>query len=260
MSFEPPSRRLAEFLVRRFSEPELRRAAERQFPGWAADLPSRPASLRTLAHALVEQAQRHGCLLDLALGLLGTWSRRTSSIGAMVLCVVTIASAALATRQVMRGSADDTPGDARPASMQAPPPDSAPMTEPAPAPEASPVLDPPVAVRSAEAPRKRRAARAPSDLSPEALPPAPEDPQTDLVREPTTGNARCSGGVCILSANSGLFLKSEEFCVEQADGSGVHRCIIHSRLVHPDATVTCDLSTPGKESWVGDVRWRVCSG
>lgn len=259
MSLHNTTRRLSELLIRRFSEPELRRAVGRRFPELADDLPCRPVSLRTLADALVELAERRGCLTDLALELLVVWSRRVSPIRVGLFCVLLVGMT-LAIRHATGRPAHDARADAHTEDAHTRTPDVSPATEPGMEPVVPGPLASPPAIRRTEAPQKRRALRVASpNLTPEKPPPALAELPRDHAPEPRSGAAQCSGGLCILSADSGQFLKSEEFCVERAGGHGVERCILHGRLVHPDTTVKCNLSADNV-SLTGRVRWSVCSG
>lgn len=254
MSRQDTPGHLSEILIRRFSDRGLRQAVARQFPDLTAYLPGDGASLRQLADALVQLAERRGCLADVAVRVLPEADRRPRCIGRMLLCALATGSAALATGVAMYPSAEADP------TTEIPPlraPDEPARAQPVSTPDLAQVLPAPISTLQPKPPRTRRREPAASTPALEPSPPAPMGPK-NVVQEPRSGEARCNQGACILRADSGRFFKSDEFCIERAD-TGVARCIIHGRLVHPDATVKCNLSNvDNRLVAAARTRWRTC--
>lgn len=239
-------------ILRLFSEAELRGALQRELPELLAELPGPGVPFRDVAFALVQAARRSRYEPDLEI-LIASRQRRSVGLRAVIVVGVLVllgAGAMFLASGAMgeRPSASETIGEAAAPARIEPPP-----TSPVAAPEASPAAEPlstesrPHVARRKESPQGSRQREASAISSP---PPKP-------AREPVSGRAECRGWSCRLSADSGQFHHSEEFCVVPAAGSAMKRCIIHGELIHPAPTVECDLS---ESQLTGEMRWRRCHG
>jgi hypothetical protein len=244
--------RLMADILRRFSEAELRAALRRELPELLAELPGPGVPFRDVVFMLVQAAQKCGYEPDLEILIA---SRRRPSVGLRAVIVVGVlvlmgAGGAFLTGWAIwqRPSASEAIGEATPPARVEPPP-----TSPVDAPEARPAAEPLSADSRPHAERRKESSQ--GERKREA--PVPASPPPEPASEPTAGRAECRGWSCRLSADSGQFHKSEEFCVVPAAGTGVKRCIIHGELIHPAPTVECDLS---ESQLTGEVRWRRCHG
>ncbi|PCC72199.1 hypothetical protein SAMN02745121_01408 [Nannocystis exedens] len=237
-------------ILRRFSEAELRAAVYRELPELLADLPGPGASFRDVAFALVRAAKSRGYVPDLEI-LIASRKRPAAGLRAALVGVLVLVGAGavfMAGRAVPAAPSDSQTSVEAAAPMHVEPPPTSPVAGPEPRPAAVPVS-------TARSPRTRRKeAVAPE---PKSAPVPTASPEHDETREPASGRADCRGWSCRLSADSGQFHHSEEFCVVPAAGAEMKRCIIHGELLYPASTVECDLS---EARLTGEMRWQRCRG
>lgn len=250
-----PSGQLRARLLRgRFSETQIRRALQRELPELLPDLPGPGASFGDFAFHLVEGARRREYTEDVE-ALLASMERRSTSLRRKLFGALALASAGAVF--VAGRAVRELPQDSGGLVEASAPTGAEPRTSSlAAGPEARPAPAPVTMSRPTRA-RRRPAVESQAMPEPEASARATEDALPGGSHEPSSGEAACRGRSCRLTADSGQFHRSEEFCVVPAGVSEVKRCIIHGELVHPAPTIECDLSEAQLE---GVMHWRRCLG